>query len=139
MPPRRQPMKRTPGPAGGTLNTGTPRKRIAPQSAKRKAEQQVRRALAGQLEGARCQLRLEVCTGGAEHWHELVGAGVGGSRTDLRNLTPACDACNGYLEQLPDRYERGLKVRAVHAVPGRDGLVPAVAHPLAAASDHGWS
>jgi hypothetical protein len=132
-------LSRTAGAAGGTLNTGTPRKRLPAQSAKRRAEQKVRRELAGQLEGARCQLRLEPCTGAAEHWHELVGAGVGGSRTDLRNLTPACDACNGHLEQLPDRYERGLKVRAAHAVPGRDGLVPAVAHPLAVASDHGWS
>lgn len=86
-------------------------------------------------DGARCVLALEgVCTGRAECWHELVGAGVGGSRTDPRNIAAACGACNTALETHPDRYRNGWKVRSSDAVRGDGGLIPATPSPYAHAN-----
>lgn len=128
---RRTPLRRRGGP--------TRRTRIRGQSARRRQEQTVRAALPHEHLGARCRLALDGCTGDAEHFHELVGAGVGGSRVDRRNLVPACDACNSLIETLPDRHQRRLKVRSTAAKPGVGGLVPAVPHRLAIANDQeGW-
>ena len=80
-----------------------------------------------------CWIGLEGCTGWAGHWHELVGSGVGGSRSDPRNLCAACSVCNSGLEDRDDRYERGLKVRTADAEPGVGGLVPRVLSRLSLA------
>lgn len=122
--------------------TGPPTRkaRMRTTSSRRRQELDVRAVLAHEYLGAPCRLKLEVCTGAAEHWHELVASGQGGSKIDRRNIVPSCDACNSYLETLPDRYDRRLKVRSWDAVPGVDGLVPALPHPLAIASDQGgWT
>ena len=115
-------------------STSLPRRtRIRPQSAKRRREQKTRRQLASPYEHERCWLGLDGCTGWAEHWHELVGSGVGGSRSDPRNLCAACSVCNSGLEDRDDRYERGLKVRTADAEPGDGGLVPRVLSRLSLA------
>lgn len=145
MPPRKVPMRRggplrrSSWPVGSRVSDGERRATLAAQSPKRRRQQQVRRAAADGMAGERCRLQLEPCTGGAEHWHELVGSGVRGSRVDPRNLVPSCDACNSHVEDLPDRYVRRLKVRSTDAIPGRGGLVPAVPHPLALAGTDRWS
>ena len=108
--------------------------RLQPQSRKRRRQQQARRDM-HVPEGERCRLAIPgVCTGAAECWHELVGAGVGGSRVDARNTCPSCARCNQELEGRSDRYAMGWKVRSSDAKPGYGGLVPAVPHPLAWAS-----
>ena len=107
------------------------------RSDKRTAQQEYRRDLARQWAGEPCWIRTVNCTGYGQAWHELVGAGVGGSRVDPRNLCWSCNTCNSGLENLRDRYEQGLKVRRSDAVEGEGGLVPAVPHRLALASR--WS
>ena len=115
-------------------STSLPRRtRIRPQSAKRRREQKTRRQLASPFPNEPCWIGLPGCTGWAEHWHELVGSGVGGSRSDKRNLCAACDACNGALEDRQDRYQRGLKVHTSDAKPGDGGLVPRVLSRLSLA------
>ena len=100
---------------------------IKPQSAKRRAQQKIRRELAVQLPQETCWLNIDgFCTGWAECWYELVGSGVGGSRTDRRNLCASCTACNSNLENHRDRHARGWKVKTADAKPGKDGLVPRV-------------
>lgn len=106
---------------------------IRPVSAKRRAEQQVRRDLASPYEHERCWIGLPGCTGWAEAWHELVSAAQGGSRTDTRNLCASCDMCNASIETLADRYALGLKVAREDATEGCEGLVPAEPHPLSLA------
>jgi hypothetical protein len=104
------------------------------RSDKRTAQQDYRRKLAEQWQGERCWIGLVgVCEGYGWCWHELVGAGVGGSRVDPRNLCWSCGSCNTTLERLDDRYEQGLKVRSSDAEPGDGGLVPREAHRLALA------
>ena len=110
------------------------RSRINFQSGKRTAQQEYRRELAKQWHGESCWIRTRFCTGIGQAWHELVGAGVGGSRVDPRNMCWSCNACNSGLENLHDRYEQGLKVRSSEAEPGEGGLVPKSPHPLALAS-----
>jgi hypothetical protein len=110
------------------------RSRINFQSGKRTAEQDYRRELAKQWEGEACWIRTRFCTGYGQAWHELVGAGVGGSRLDPRNLCWSCNACNSGLENLHDRYDQGLKVRSSDGMPGDGGLVPEEPHRLALAS-----
>lgn len=104
-------------------------------SKRRRSLNAERRKLAADLPDAPCRLRTPVCTGWAEHFHELVGAGVGGSVTDPRNLVPACDTCNGWIEDRPDRYQMGWKVPAWWAVDGDRGLVPEQLSPLCLAAD----
>lgn len=118
-----------------------PRKsRMKTMSGRRVQEQEVRRQMADEIQGHRCMIGLDrVCTGRAEHWHELVASAHRGSRVDRRNLVPSCDACNGHLETLPDRYDRGLKVKSWDAKPGVDGLIPAVPSRWAiATAEEGW-
>jgi len=134
---------------GSPLKRGGPIKRTAPmprtgtlpaQSAKRRRQQADRRDLASPFQHERCWIGLPGCTGWAEHWHELVGAGVQGSRTDKRNIAASCVACNDAIEVHPQRFELGLKVHAWNAVVGEDGLVPAEPHPLSLAyrMEQGW-
>lgn len=104
------------------------------QSDKRTGQQDYRRDLAKQWQGEACWIRTPFCTGYGQAWHELVGAGVGGSRVDPRNLCWSCNQCNSGLENLHDRYEQGLKVRSSNAMPGDKGLVPKEAHRLALGS-----
>lgn len=107
-------------------------------SAKRDAQQAVRRKLGGAYRHARCRLLTPVCTGRAEAFHELVGRGQTGSIVDERNLVPACNRCNGWAEDNPaDAYVLGIKLRSHDATPGDGGLVPAEPHPLAIAWDAG--
>lgn len=104
-------------------------------SAKRRVQNRIRRGLADEIGRHRCMIGSPVCTGWAEHWHELVGSGTGGSRTDERNLVPCCDACNGGpCENDPRRYEFGWKVRVVDAMQGDGGLVPKRLSPLCLAA-----
>ena len=110
------------------------RTRINFQSGKRTAQQDYRRELAKQWQGEACWIRTRFCTGYGQAWHELVGAGVGGSRIDPRNLCWACNACNSGLENLDDRYEQGLKVRSTNSMRGLEGLVPKEPHKLALAT-----
>ena len=118
--PRRTGLKRT-----GRLN---------PMSARRRKVNAERRRAAESLDGEPCWLTTVVCTGQAEHWHELVGRAQGGSLVDPRNLVPACDRCNGWVEDHPETAAAlGYKVRAFDAVPGERGLVPAVLSPYAVA------
>lgn len=107
------------------------RSRIKFQSSKRTSQQEVRREMAKQWQGEPCWIVTRFCTGVGQAWHELVGAGVGGSRVDPRNLCWSCNACNSGLENLHDRYEQGLKVRSTDAVAGVGGLVPEDPHRLA--------
>lgn len=134
MPPRRHPPSRGHmPPRTSNLPQVSTRKR---QDGYTRAEQQVIRAdLAAPWRNTACWVAIAgVCTGQGEHWHELVGAGQGGSRIDPANLCWSCDACNSHLERRPDRYHRGFKVRRHTAVPGAGGLVPPSPHPLALAS-----
>jgi hypothetical protein len=103
---------------------------IRRQSAGRRRQQAERRRLAGDTVRC-CVLRVpNVCTFYAEAWHELVGAGQSGSRTDPRNLAAACNRCNGFVEDQPEvAYRYGWKVRSCDAVRGEGGLVPAVPSP----------
>lgn len=74
---------------------------------------------------ADCRLHTPVCTGKAEHFHELVGRAQGGSTVDPRNLTPACDRCNGWVEDNPAISRKyGWKVPSWQAARGDGGLVP---------------
>lgn len=113
------------------------RRPLRRESADRRVEQAVRRAIAAEVGPTGCRLRiLNVCTGRAENLHELVGAGQGGSRVDRRNLAPACDRCNGWVEDFPELARRyRWKVPRHQAVPGNRGLVPADPNPYAI--DHG--
>jgi hypothetical protein len=121
------------------LKRGKPLKRtgrIRPQSAKRRKVNKVRRELANDLLDEPCRIRGPVCTGWAEHFHELVGRAQGGSLTDERNLVPSCDSCNGWIEDNPAVAERnGWKVRSWDAVKGDRGLVPVKPSRIAIASD----
>lgn len=77
--------------------SGPPRR----TSAKRRRTNLVRAALAHEYLGALCRIRSEVCTRDAENFHELVGRAQGGSLVDRRNLVPACQRCNGWIEDNP--------------------------------------
>lgn len=113
---------------------------LNPQSAKRKVQQAIRRALAGPLHGEPCVLALPVCTGRAEHWHELVPSGRGGSRIDPRNISPSCDACNSLVEDTPTQATaRGMKVPTREAMDGEGGLVPIHPNPYSLAHLRGAS
>ena len=130
---RRTELRRTGPPARNVrLNrTGD----LPKTSRRRRAQQHIRTHLADPWRDTPCWLAIPgLCTGTGQHWHELVGAGVGGSRTDPRNICWACDACNGGLEGLEERYVAGWKVRSHDAMEGDGGLVPADPHPLALAS-----
>ena len=112
------------------------RTRLKHQSAARRVEQAIRRSLAEQLGRPPCTIRiLNVCTGQAEAFHELVGAGQGGSRVDRRNIAPACNRCNQTIEDRPaEAYREGWKVRRSDAVEGEHGLVPAHPNPRSVAA-----
>jgi hypothetical protein len=116
------------------------RTRIRRQSAGRRKQQAERRRLAGNTVRC-CTLRIpNVCTLYAEAWHELVGSGQTGSRTDPRNLAAACNRCNGWVEDFPEiAYRYGWKVRSSDSVPGDGGLVPAVPSPYSLAQQEGWT
>lgn len=125
---RTSPLKRT-----GSLERRSPVRAVSP---KRRKQQKKRWELAADYLGAPCRLATPVCTGAAEHWHEIVGAGRGGSRTDRRNITPACDRCNSWVEDNPNAaYMAGMKMPVWEAKPGDGGLVPDPDNSLAIAWD----
>ncbi len=95
------------------------------QSPKRRREDnlraELRRNLFSQCDG-RCLLRLPPCTGMAEGLHERRKASAGGSRLSAQNCVPACNPCNGWIEDNP----AAAAVR--RAVDGRS-LVVREGHP----------
>lgn len=109
------------------------------QSAKRRREQAIRRAIVAELGDQPCQLRVfNVCTGAAENLHELVGSAQGGSRIDRLNCCPSCSRCNSWVEDFPTRArDLGLKVPRWRAVAGDRGLIPADPSPLSVAAIQG--
>lgn len=64
-----------------------------------------------EAEGKPCQVMSPVCTGYAEHLHEILPRGrAGGLRAALRDgdTVICCDACNGYISEHPVwAYEKG--------------------------------
>lgn len=115
------------------------RTRLRRQSTARRVEQAIRRAIVDEIGPQPCALRiLNLCTGPADALHELVGAAQGGSRIDRRNLAPACNRCNSWVEDFPSiAYARRMKVPACDAVSGDHGLVPARLNPHAIVNG-GW-
>ena len=109
------------------------------QSAKRRREQAIRRAIVDELGDQPCRIRaFNVCTGQAEALHELVGSAQGGSRIDRRNIVPACNRCNVHVEDQPKlAVLSGWKVPRRDSTPGDRGLVPAVPSPLSVAAIQG--
>lgn len=130
---RRTPLARSPLPRGGPL------RRVAKMKAtsdRRRTDGAARTQLARRYAGVGCRLATPVCTGRAQHLHELVGRAQGGSILDVRNLVPAADVCNSWVEDHPaEAYTAGWKVRRFQAIPGFGGLIPATPHPLAIGSD----
>ncbi len=110
---------------------------IRPQSAKRRRVNRARWELAADHLDEPCRIRSEVCTGWAEHFHELVGRRQGGSLTDPRNLVPSCDRCNGWIEDYPElARDNGWKVHQAQSMRAEDGFaVPINPNPLAIAWD----
>ena len=106
------------------------------QSAKRRREQAIRRAIVDELGDQPCHIRaFNVCTGAAENLHELVGAAQRGSRIDRRGIVPCCQRCNQFCEDNPlVAYANGWKVRREDAVPGDRGLIPRDPSPLSVAA-----
>ena len=117
------------------------RSSVRRQSARRRREQAVRRGYAAELGDTPCALKVfNVCTGMAEAFHELVGAGQGGSRVDRSNLAPACNRCNSHVEDHPQlAVLHGWKVPQRDAVPGDGGLVPAVPNRHAIRQHTAWN
>lgn len=112
------------------------RTRIKPVSDKRRQVNRARRKLAADHLDEPCRLHTPVCTGWAEHFHELVSRGQGGSLTDGRNLVPSCDACNGWVEDnLQEAYMRGVRYPSWESQLGVEGRVPDPANVLAIAWD----
>ena len=109
------------------------------QSAHRRVEQAIRRAIVDELGDQPCHIRaFNVCTGQAEALHELVGAAQGGSRIDRRNIVPACNRCNVHVEDQPKlAVLSGWKVPRRDARAGDRGLLPAVPSPLSVAAIQG--
>lgn len=107
------------------------RTRIRSTSDKRRVENATRRELADLDPHAPCHLRQplcdwllmsgrrrearavqDACKGTAEHWHERRKAGAAGSKINPENLLPACDNCNGAVEDYPNEaHAAGLVVR----------------------------
>lgn len=61
-------------------------------------------AMVKAAKGQPCQIVSPVCTGTAEHIHEILSRGrAGGLKAALRDgeTVPACDACNGYVSENP--------------------------------------
>lgn len=61
--------------------------------------------------GVRCEVSMVFeelgiphhCTGNIEGMHERRKSGAGGSRVNRANLIPACNWCNGYIEDAVDK------------------------------------
>jgi len=122
MPPRAKPLPRTSPTQGRTK--GLRRTAIRPMSAKRRAENVVRRAVKERLveeRGGSCQLRGPDCDGLAVDAHEVVRRSQGGSITDADNILLVCRPCHERIDTHPEwavdvggaltreqRRERGL-------------------------------
>ena len=99
---RRTPLSRSKTP----LRRG---KGLRPQSAKRRREQAQRREMAFAAFGPNpvCEIRWDAdCTGWADALHEIRKRSRGGSIVDLHNVAPACNVCNGKVEDFPAEAER---------------------------------
>lgn len=60
--------------------------------------------------GYRCEIRIDgVCTGAAEHTHEIVTRAAGGDITDPTNCLATCASCHRWTHEHPEEaYKRGL-------------------------------
>lgn len=71
-----------------------------------KARRQCKLVLIDRSEGA-CEARIKgVCTGQAEHPHELRRQGQGGSATDPANCLAVCAACHDFINRNPKRARK---------------------------------
>lgn len=113
---KRTPLERgKPLDRGGGLSRGGPLNQRSPKRSHHMAEE--RRPLVESLveAGVTCEISpvLEElgishrCAGVIGGMHERRKSGAGGSRTNLANLVPACNWCNGFLEDMIDP-ERSL-------------------------------
>lgn len=119
---RSGPLKRTPLARGSSqLSRATP---LRPRSTKRSSFMaQTRAPAVAELAeaGARCQIapvllaggiRPIRCSGGVEGLHERRKRSSGGSLVTAANLIPACNWCNGWVEDHPtEAHELELVVR----------------------------
>jgi hypothetical protein len=60
--------------------------------------------------GYRCEIRVEgVCTGAAEHTHEIVMRSAGGDITDPSNCLATCADCHRHIHNNPEwAYQNGF-------------------------------
>lgn len=93
------------------------RKPMAARSSKRSAEHEARKLIVGTLvdAGVRCEIGPHLaaagvpvhCTGAVGGLHERRKRSSAGSTTITENLIPACNWCNGWIEDNPEAA-RGL-------------------------------
>lgn len=111
--------------AGAALNRTAPartaslerRARLAPVSAKRQAENRVRRAMVNALWPERPVCEWPGCPLLADDVHEALTRGRGGSITDRENARALCRPHHDYVtftpeSELADAYEHGLLVHS---------------------------
>ena len=97
-------MKRTP-----LKRSQKPMKR-SPLKVKRRGEYQWRKARKEVLErcGGRCEARLTVCQGSAEHVHHIKRRSQGGTH-DPANLMGLCFRCHEWIHRNPaESVKKGL-------------------------------
>jgi 5-methylcytosine-specific restriction endonuclease McrA len=59
-----------------------------------------------------CAVRSPVCIRYAQHLHHIFKSGQGGS-DERKNVMPACDPCNGWIEDNPiEAHRRGLVIKS---------------------------
>jgi hypothetical protein len=112
--PKPSELKPTPLKRGESrLSSTTPIRKVSPRRAK---ENRVRRKnlIAEFGPNPECAIKWDAgCRGWAEHGHEILKRSRGGSITDVSNVVPACDYCNGQVEDFPDEaMKRGWAVHS---------------------------
>lgn len=86
---------------------------LAPVSAKREAENRVRRRVAHATFGRNPVCRRPGCTSPARDCHEPLTRGRGGSITDPKNMVPLCGPCHAEIQLGPQwAYDLGLMVHS---------------------------
>ena len=117
---RRTPLKRTGLNSGSTdpaKAKSTPRTPLKPVSAKRVAQNRVRRAMVAALYPERPHCARPGCPRMADDLHEPLTRGRGGSITDPGNQKPLCRPCHDEITFSPESelgwaYELGLLVHS---------------------------
>jgi hypothetical protein len=110
---QRSSMKRTGGPDRSGELKRTPMKQRSTKRAEFMREDRVPRIEAMVKDGRGCEIGPELsrlgvrlvrrhCKGGIEGLHERRKRSAGGSLTNDDNLVPACNYCNGWIEDNPD-------------------------------------